>query len=386
MRRLPRKSKDKGGPGVHPSGMAQVRPEDVAGPSESSPRAFHSDEGGVGPTVHICGENPGALHVVDRDLRIIAFNEVFEQWNRQLGLETQTLGKRLAEVFPFLPPGVYEEYRRVFDQGQILISEERTVVGERDFLTETHKIPVFEGKIVTRVVTIVRDITARKAAEEAVAHYQAQLKALTSKLTVAEERERRRLATELHDRITLDLQSLLASVKVAKVRRSLGHIIGEISHVLEETQSLTSELSSPILSILGLETAVAQYLKDVIEKRHRLTTEFRDDGSPKPLDEDTRSILFRDVRELLINVVKHARAHKVSVSICRDRDQIRVCVEDDGIGCERDRMRPRLRGGFGLLSIQEGVEQFGGSLSIQSGKGQGTKVTLMAPLKGPDTR
>ena len=155
MRRLPRQSK--GGD----------RPEDIVGPAPSSPCSIYSDEAGVRPAVYICGENPGSLHVVDRDLRIVAFNEVFEQWNRRLGLETQALGKRLAEVFPFLAPGVYEEYRRVFDQGQILISEERTVVGEKEFLTETHKIPVFEGKAVTRVVTIVRDITARKAAEEA---------------------------------------------------------------------------------------------------------------------------------------------------------------------------------------------------------------------------
>jgi PAS domain S-box-containing protein len=389
MRPLSRKSKGKDGPEKHPSRKEKVRPEDTTGPAGSSSCAIWTVADGPGPTVHICGENPGALHVVDRDLRIVAFNESFEQWNRRLGLETQVLGKRLAEVFPFLVPGVYEEYRRVFDQGQILISEERNRIGDTEFLTETHKIPVIEGKIVTRVVTIVRDITTRKAAEEAVAHYQAQLKALTSKLTVTEERERRRLATELHDRITqglaiskLDLQSLLATVEEARIRQSLGHVIEDISHVLEEIQALTSELSSPILSVLGLETAVAQYLKEVIEKRHRITTEFKDDRRAKPLDEDTRLILFRDIRELLINVVKHARANKVTVSISRDRGQVRICVEDDGIGFEQGRMRPRLRGGFGLLSIQEGVEQFGGRLSIQSGKNQGTKVTLTAPL-GP---
>ena len=358
-----------------------------AGEEAHGRRGTFPGGGRTGPTVVMAGENPGARHIVDRDLRILAFNEAFKRWNTQLGLTTEVLGRPLAEVFPFLPPKVYEEYRQVLDHGQILISEETNMVGDREFVTETHKIPVFEGSAVTRVVTIVRDITARKAAERAVAQYQAQLKALASRLKVAEDRMRRRLAAELHDRINqdlavskLELQSLRASLRNEKARQSLDHAIDGLNHILQEAQLLTSELSYPFLGVVGLETAVAQYLKGIIEKRYGLVTEFQDDGQPKPLGEDLRSILFRDVRELLVNVVKHARARRVGVAICREGGQIRICVEDDGIGFEPGRISTGLYGGFGLLSIQEGLEQMGGHIAIQSSKDQGTRVILTAPL------
>jgi len=372
---------------THGSGRrgSPVSSEGVFNPSRHAPRP-----GKAGPAVVVAGENPGALHIVDRNLRILAFNEAFSQWNRELGLPTDVVGRRLPEVFPFLPEGVFEEYRRVFDHGQILISQETNTVGDKDIVTETHKIPVFEGRVVARVVTIVRDITARKSAEKAVARYQAQLKALASKLKMTEDRERRRLAAELHDRVTqgmavskLEAQSLWASIRNGRVKQSLARIIEGLNNTLQETQSLTSELSYPILGVLGLETAIAQYLKEVVEKKHGLATEFRDDGLPKPLDEDLRSILFRDVRELLVNVVKHARAHRVRVAISRVGEQIQVCVEDDGIGLDADRMGAVLCGGFGLLSIQEGIGQLGGHLAIQSVKDQGTQITLTAPLAPP---
>jgi signal transduction histidine kinase len=341
----------------------------------------------AGPTVVVSGENPGALHVVNRDLTIVAFNDTFRQWNRRLGLPTRVIGRRLSEVFSFLAPQVYEEYGRVFDHGQILISEETNTLRDRTIVTETHKIPVFEGKAVHRVVTIIRDITARKSAEKAVALYQAKLKALASELKIAEERERRRLAAELHDRITqhlamskLDLQSLLASTEGKKIRQSLTHTIEALTVALEETQALTSELSSPILAVLGLESALSQYLTRVVEKKHRLCTEFHDDGRPKPLSEDVRSILFRDVRELLVNVAKHAKASRVRVSIGRSARQVRVCVQDDGIGFDPDLTNWDLRRGFGLLSIQEGLERLGGRMVIQSDHTHGTVVTLTAPV------
>jgi PAS domain S-box-containing protein len=330
---------------------------------------------------------------MDRDLRIVAFNQAFHKWNRQLGLPTKVIGRPLKQVFPFLPARVYKEYRRVFDHGQILITEETTTVGDKEFVTETHKIPVFEGKTVTRVVTIVRDVTARKAAERALATYQAQLKALASRLTVAQERERRLLASELHDRVTqclamskLGLQSLLDSIQDEGTRQSLTRVIHDLSHALDEAQSLTADLAYPILAVLGLEKAVAQYLQEVIEKKHGIATTFRDDARSKPLGDDLRSILFRSARELLVNVVKHAQARRVAVSIRRAGDRIQICVQDDGIGFPAHRRQVGPHGGFGLLSIEEGLGQLGGRLVIQSPKEGGAKVTLTAPLATPVRR
>jgi PAS domain S-box-containing protein len=106
------------------------------------------------------------IHVVDRDLRILLFNSSFRQWCLDLGLHTDVIGRPLAQVFPFLPEKVFDEYRYVFASGETLITEEESIISSRRFVTETRKIPIWEGERVGRVVTAVRDITERKYAEQ----------------------------------------------------------------------------------------------------------------------------------------------------------------------------------------------------------------------------
>jgi diguanylate cyclase (GGDEF)-like protein/PAS domain S-box-containing protein len=108
-----------------------------------------------------------AIHVVDTDLRFILFNEAFKKWNQELKLDVNVLGKQLFEAFPFLPEKVRDEYREVIESGKILVTEESTKVGDRVFITETRKIPIFEQGKVARIVTAVRDITDKKRVLEA---------------------------------------------------------------------------------------------------------------------------------------------------------------------------------------------------------------------------
>jgi len=102
------------------------------------------------------------IHVVDADLRFLLCNVAFEKINRELSLPTDVIGKTILEVFPFLPEKVREEYERVLSSGETLITEETTTVAGQEFITETRKIPVFEGGKVVRVMTIIRDITEPK--------------------------------------------------------------------------------------------------------------------------------------------------------------------------------------------------------------------------------
>ncbi|MFC1516132.1 response regulator [Thermodesulfobacteriota bacterium] len=106
-----------------------------------------------------------AIHVVNRDLRILTANPLLIKWNKSLGLETDILNLTVMEVFPFLSKTIIEEYHLVFANGNNLITEERTHVGDRLFFTETRKIPIFEKGIVQRVITVIRDITQRKQNE-----------------------------------------------------------------------------------------------------------------------------------------------------------------------------------------------------------------------------
>jgi len=122
-----------------------------------------------------------ALHVVDRDLRILLINRAFLEWHGVLGLTVDVLGKRLGEVYDFLPPEVEQEYKQVFDTGRTLTTEETTRVGGEDIITETRKIPIVEEENVVKVVTIIRDITERKKMELALRRSEAKFRSLAER-------------------------------------------------------------------------------------------------------------------------------------------------------------------------------------------------------------
>jgi len=234
------------------------------------------------------------------------------------------------------------------------------------------------------------DVTQRKQAEQKLLDYQSQLKSLASQLTLAEERERRRIAVELHDRIGQSLA--ISKVKLDGQRHSIsptdkGEVLEDVCSLLgqaiSDVRSLTFDLSSPILHELGLEAAVAAWIAEEIEQKYDITVELEVEKEPKPLDDDIGSLLFRDVRELLFNVVKHSQATKVKVSIRRIGERISISVEDNGMGFVPAEVTAKAvrNGGFGLFSIRERLEQLEGHLQIESAPGGGCKVTMIAPLK-----
>jgi len=161
--------------------------------------------------------------------------------------------------------------------------------------------------------------------------------------------------------------------------------------LLLDTQQLMLELSPPAMDEIGLSSAISEWLELQIGNRHSLKTEFIDnvtENRRKALDPNVRDILFRNVRELLVNVVKHARANKVSVRLEDRNTRIRIIVEDDGIGFD-----PRAvtqvdikKGGFGLFGIQELMADLGGDLKIVSAPGKGCTAILSAPIGDSDNR
>jgi signal transduction histidine kinase len=212
---------------------------------------------------------------------------------------------------------------------------------------------------------------------------------MASKLSLAEEQERRRIATEVHDHIgqnlafaKIKLGTLMESDPASDVRTTVDEVSNLVDEAIQDTRSLISELASPILYELGFVPAV-QWLTQKIGKRHHITIDFDDDGQPKPLSDDIRVLLFQAVRELLANVVKHAQADKAKVSITRNADHIQVDVSDNGIGFDPAEIGPDAdQGGrFGLFSIQQRLEPLSGHMEITSKPGQGAKVTLTGPLE-----
>ena len=234
------------------------------------------------------------------------------------------------------------------------------------------------------------DITKRKQAEEKLQEYQRRLRALASELTLTEEKQRRNIALELHDQVGQSLAVMRMQLAVArkessgrKVAAILDEVSGSLRAAIQDTRHIISDLSSPLINELGLAAALSEWLKERIGEYYGLESQFTDDGEPKPLGKDTEAILFRSVRELLTNVVKHANANRVSVSFQRIGSTAQVVVEDDGAGLA-DGMRTEkdttADGGFGLFSIRERMSDLGGTLEIESLPGQGVRAILTAPL------
>ncbi len=244
-------------------------------------------------------------------------------------------------------------------------------------------MPGGEGQIELLLVCL--DITASRTSESTIRAQQSQVWTLQSKLVLAEERERRRLAAGLHDEIGHSLA--LAQLRLAETQRNAtADLRAELDAVREllagaiaATRSLTFELSSPVLYELGLEAALAS-VSERISAHAGIPIAFQGDGQPKPLSEDAGVLLFRASRELLLNLAKHARATGASVSIERAGRQVRICVTDDGAGFDFDAVRSATAPGHGLLNTMESIRSIGGSLQVDTAPGRGTCCTLLAPL------
>lgn len=232
------------------------------------------------------------------------------------------------------------------------------------------------------------EIVERRRTEKKLVDHQQKLRSLASDLTLTEERERRRIATDLHDSIGQTLA--ISKMKLSELRNSnsdtaLAKKLDEIQRLLDltiqDTRTLTFEISSPILYELGLEAAM-EWLTERIQEEHGIQANFIVDGKQKPLNNDIRMVLFRTVRELLFNIAKHAKAKNVTVSTKRAGDNIQINISDDGIGFDVSRVdgHKGKRNGFGLFSIRERLDFLGGKLVIDSSPGQGTRITLEAPL------
>ncbi len=244
---------------------------------------------------------------------------------------------------------------------------------------------------ITHLATIAQgvDITKRKKAEETINKYQEQLKSLVSELIKTEDNLRHQIASNLHDRISQNLavskfklELLNQDLSSAGYAADLNEILKLIEQTIHETYSLVYELTPPMLNELGLEPAV-EWLTEIFQKKHGIAIEFHRDIQSKPLSDNLRGLLFQAVRELLVNVTKHARASKAKVTITRDNNNIKVSVNDDGDGFDTASLSVNKgeTGGFGLFSIRERLSHLGGQLDIQSRPGRGSRFTLTLPLK-----
>ena len=229
--------------------------------------------------------------------------------------------------------------------------------------------------------------------ERRVAQRNEQLRSLASDLEAAEDRERRQIARDLHD----DLGQTLAAARIrlamlcddprSDVQAPANDVGALIDSASRSIRSLATQLAPAVLNELGIAAAL-DWLGEEIERTFGLKVVVVDDGAPKPIDQDARSIVYRAARELLINVAKHARTESARVESSRVGQLVVVRVSDEGIGYDPDQVITGSQRGLGLISVRERLSLLGGTAEIRSSPGKGTVGILTVPLprQSPTTR
>ena len=244
-----------------------------------------------------------------------------------------------------------------------------------------------QGKV-TGLFAILHDVTVRTMLERELLNQHNRLGQLAVSLSLAEEKERVRIAEELHDQVGPTLLSGKMKLNMLQSRLHDEALVAEceavdglIVEAVKEIRSLTLQLRPPILANAGLEAAL-KWLAQEFTQKYDLQVGFADDGQSKPLQYEKRTILFQAVRELLLNVVKHAHCSKAEMAIQRVGSNVRIVVSDSGAGFTNlpDNSGSHASGGFGLFNCTQKLSYIHGRLTIDDTSGAGARVILDAPL------
>jgi two-component system, chemotaxis family, CheB/CheR fusion protein len=358
----------------------------------------------------------GELEVANSDLRnLLASNEVATfcldhslriKWftpaaHRLFNLLQSDIGRPVTDLSLTLVDSTLIEHSRLVLQSHGSQSHEF----EHNGVYLRRIVPYrAEGTVIAGVVITFTDLTEAKRAaqeeieakaalnqllEERVLKRTKELERLARDLALAEVRERQTIARDLHDGLGQELNA--ASIKLDALRGShqstaLHPALDEIAQLLEgvvrEMRSLTAQLNPPVLEQLGLVAAI-EWLSEEMRKTYHLEVMLEDDMQPKPLDSVAASILFRAVRELLINVTRHANVKIAHVATRAADGHLTVNVTDHGVGFALAGKHASVSSGLGLAAMRERIAHIGGTFVMKSERNRGTTATIQVPMSPP---
>jgi signal transduction histidine kinase len=317
---------------------------------------------------------------------VAEYNLVYLRLNRLLGLPEADAGLWRADV-PW--SAIYLEYigtaaRESYSKDGLqftLASDSRQFT----FITGFRGV-VEDGKLV-RVWCVARDITDLVELNHRLRQKQDRLQVYARQLVGAEERARRATAVDLHDGIGQHLVGLAMTLDAA-VSRSTPEVrllLGEATHTVREVQAITqrviADLSPPGLYELGLEPAL-KWLSVYMRGKDNLQVDLQVAPDAAAYNLELRVLVFKLIRELLRNVVKHSGVQSATVKVIQTSTELRVTVEDRGVGFEwqLSLFEPRSEG-FGLWSVADRVRAAAGEMTVDTAPGRGCRVVVVFPDK-----
>ena len=215
------------------------------------------------------------------------------------------------------------------------------------------------------------------------------LRKLTRRFEATKEEERQRIARELHDEmgpaltaVIINLQLIGGSTDSEKSSRWLTDSIEMVDRMVQQIRDLSLALRPPLLDEVGFLSAITSYLEAQAE-RTRLDIRVSGPSILKELPPEVEITAFRVIQEAVSNVIRHAKAHTVLVTIDLDAQTLVLSIEDDGVGFDVDAVMTTAEQGsaLGLIGMQERVQILGGDFRISSGSGEGTRVDIRIPVE-----
>jgi len=257
--------------------------------------------------------------------------------------------------------------------------------GSRQFTYITGFRGVMEDGKLARVWCVARDISELIDLNDRLRQKQERLQLYARQLVGAEERARRATAVDLHDGIGQQLVGLAMTVEAAASRATpeVKLLLGEATHTVREVQAITqrviADLSPPGLYELGLEPAL-KWLSVYMRGKDNLEVDLKVAQDAAAYDLDLRVLVFKLIRELLRNVVKHSGVRSASVTVSQTASELRVVVEDHGVGFEWQLSLFEARSeGFGLWSVADRVRAAAGEMTVDTAPGRGCRVSVVFP-------
>ncbi|MDE3218908.1 MAG: sensor histidine kinase [Nitrospirota bacterium] len=264
----------------------------------------------------------------------------------------------------------------------VVYLEQRPKELEGPFLLE-------ERHLIDSLADSVSSYLTRREAEESLRSAHAQMQTLSRQLMQVQERERRQLAHDLHDEIgqavtaiKMNLQAMQRIADTSNIQDTLNDSLGILDKILQRVRDLSLDLRPSLLDDLGLVPAVRWYVERQA-MRAGLVAEVKAENVPQDLEPDMVVACFRIVQESITNILRHAKATKIHVTLRQEEHSLDLCIKDDGIGMSA-RETPGTAAGrstLGLLGMQERAQALGGRITIQSLPGQGTEVRVRIPLR-----
>jgi len=335
-----------------------------------------------------------AIITVDEAQRVVLLNNAAETmfgWTRD-----EALGAPLDRFIPERFRGAHAAHVRRFGETGVTTRRMggslRIVTGLRrdgaEFPIDASISQIEEsGK---RLYTVIlRDVTARFEAEEALRRSKDELRELGAAAHATREQEKSRIARELHDELGQLLTMLQMDVAWCKEKLPPGNdafaakvdrMATLLKSTIAATRRIAADLRPLMLDDLGLVPSI-EWLVENFTQRTGITGDLLVDRRELELTNAQASAVFRIVQESLTNVAKHAQAAHVDIAIERDDGALVVRIEDDGVGFSLQ--APRKPNSFGLLGLRERASLLGGEVTIESAPGEGTMVEVRLPNEAP---